>query len=614
MLSCAFGLAACAHDDTGDVDLNVAISALSSADVVGVRVTITGPGMTPMEADLVNVGGTYRGTIGQIPAGSDRLFTGEARNTNGDVIYRGESAPITIAPGPAALVALRLQQVMTPDPFQNGAPHIDSLFVSAQVVVPGDTVDLSATASDVDGDPLSFTWTGPGAFTTASASTTAWVAPTTEGTYALMVGVSDPKQATNAVSVTIQVSAASARGAAKVTADVNTFPQVLGLTLANSRLIEGQAAAATTQAIDADGDALSYAWSSTCGGTWSGVGAMSSLTIGSTSLTACRVRVDVTDGRGGSNFGELDVAVGPGPVAAFAPVIDSSFQSIDTASSGEQVVLRIAAHDPEATALTFSSTSTQGAMVATSTATELEVTWTAPACFLGTANIVLTATDADGQQTSHTFEVAAGAVNCVSNGLLSWWTGDSTTADAVGGRNAVAAGNGIGYGPGVHGQAFVFNGAQQLRAPSAGLPAGAANRTLEMWVRMDGATYEAWLAGYGAYGNGPLVYVVGASSGFVWVSNWGDSIHGGGGIVVPGSGWHHVAVTNVGTQFSLYADGALVASGLMNIGTYTGPGYDMLLGYADSQRRLVGALDDVRIYDRALSAAEIAWIAAGNTY
>lgn len=78
--------------------------------------------------------------------------------------------------------------------------------------------------------------------------------------------------------------------------------------------------------------------------------------------------------------------------------------------------------------------------------------------------------------------------------------------------------------------------------------------------------------------------------------------------------WHHIAATQAGTKASLYLDGKLRASGTLepignapseiSIGRYDSPSFFYF----------TGRIDDVRIYDRALSEAEVAELySAGNS-
>ena len=80
--------------------------------------------------------------------------------------------------------------------------------------------------------------------------------------------------------------------------------------------------------------------------------------------------------------------------------------------------------------------------------------------------------------------------------------------------------------------------------------------------------------------------------------------------------WHHLSMTWDGTTFSAYKDGTLLSSAAQTLTPSTGTGI-LAIG---SQRPFTGTsirftdgqIDDVRVYNRALSATEIARLAAGN--
>lgn len=78
---------------------------------------------------------------------------------------------------------------------------------------------------------------------------------------------------------------------------------------------------------------------------------------------------------------------------------------------------------------------------------------------------------------------------------------------------------------------------------------------------------------------------------------------------VPGGGWHHVAVTgSAGAPFTLYLDG--VPLGSSSIGCTMSPTTSPLtIGGRTNLIALGGAIDDLRIYERELSVAELAALA-----
>ncbi len=67
--------------------------------------------------------------------------------------------------------------------------------------------------------------------------------------------------------------------------------------------------------------------------------------------------------------------------------------------------------------------------------------------------------------------------------------------------------------------------------------------------------------------------------------------------------WHHIVATQTGTTASLYVDGVLVNTATVAaIGNGSGPIY---IGRYNSGYYFNGSIDDVRIYNRALSAQEV---------
>ena len=71
--------------------------------------------------------------------------------------------------------------------------------------------------------------------------------------------------------------------------------------------------------------------------------------------------------------------------------------------------------------------------------------------------------------------------------------------------------------------------------------------------------------------------------------------------------WHHVVATYDGTSSKLYVDGSLEGQ-VAIAGTITPSTAPLAIGRNGIQDtdRFRGSIDDVRIYDRALSAAEVA--------
>jgi formylglycine-generating enzyme required for sulfatase activity len=411
--------------DTGSAEfIGTTAQALSAADVTRVRVTVSGPGIaTPITHDLVRVSGQWRGTIGAIPVGVGRNFHGDAYDAGGTVVYRGDAPAVTITKGTTALVSLLLQQAQAPVPFQNSAPRIDSMTASSNAVSPGDVVSLAATAHDPDAEALTYAWTATGGtFTNGTSLAAQWTAPATEGSYNLTIRATDPKSAVAATTFTVNVAAANARGKAAVSTILNTWPEVALVNASATRINIGESTSLTITASDADSDVLQYAWTATCAGTFNNPSAQApSFTIAAPlpAGNACALVASVTDGRGGTNTGQLSIATGAA-ATGLPPVIDTTFQSSDTAAAGAPIVLRVSAHDPESTSLTFAWAASSGTLGApATTGGTSEVSWAAPAVFGANASITATVTDGSGASTVVAFGVApavAVATSCATPG------------------------------------------------------------------------------------------------------------------------------------------------------------------------------------------------------
>jgi Concanavalin A-like lectin/glucanases superfamily len=189
-------------------------------------------------------------------------------------------------------------------------------------------------------------------------------------------------------------------------------------------------------------------------------------------------------------------------------------------------------------------------------------------------------------------------------GLISWWPADGNANDIQGVNNGILL-DGATFATGMVGKAFSFDGTSRVSAPTTGLPIGNSDRTLDLWVKMNNVVAnEAFFAGYGTFGSGGQTYQLGTYVGnnILFFSQWGESITGP---ALSTGEWYHVAVANVGDLVTLYLDGVAVASGNLHIDTASDT--DLFIGSlpGDPDRRLDGLIDEVEIYNRALSATEI---------
>ncbi len=203
------------------------------------------------------------------------------------------------------------------------------------------------------------------------------------------------------------------------------------------------------------------------------------------------------------------------------------------------------------------------------------------------------------------------------SGAVSWWTGNNTAADLLGNNPGTWSGS-VSYQPGMVGAAFSFDGASDVYTATNSIPSGPSDRTIELWANLattDVHTYqvEQTFVEYGGYGTYGAAYeLLGGGDlytgpGFALVfTQWGSAINTNSPI--PQGSWHHLAVTTASGLDTLYIDGVNLVSQTLTLNTTPStPLYIGGLGLAVDGRtdRLTGLVDEVTIYNRALSAQEI---------
>ena len=207
-------------------------------------------------------------------------------------------------------------------------------------------------------------------------------------------------------------------------------------------------------------------------------------------------------------------------------------------------------------------------------------------------------------------------------GVVAYYRADGSVVDTVGGNNGSLE-NGANYAQGFIGDSFEFNGVQErARIPNDASLEPSSSITVEAWVNSTSAgTFDYILTKgeetgqFGSYsfytsGTGGLIfYVTTTSNGLVLSDDAGTGIWDGE--------WHHVVGTYDGTQVRLFVDG--MEAGTAN--PQSGPirygldaTNDLLLGSFETTVTSIpgttydfpGRVDEVAIFDRALTPAEIA--------
>ncbi|MHA7633771.1 kelch repeat-containing protein [Corallococcus sp. M7] len=412
--------------DTGTARFTVAAPQSLASDITRVVVTSGGTGIPSVSVELAPTNGVWGGIIGNIPAGADRSFLAQAFDAGGTLRFKGSASGITLLADQTTLVAITLQQLNPPPPFDNEAPLIDFVTVSPSSVAAGGTVSLSAAAHDPNpGDTLSYAWSATaGTFASTTEPFTSWTAPASTGLQTLTLTVTDSRGLASSALLVVNVLP-EGEGEAELSISFNASPSVALVGASPTQLVVGQPTSVSVEASDPDGDSLSYAWSASCAGTWTGatssVARFTPSLLPAAACNNCRLTVSVSDGRGGHNTGTVALCVRTAPpVTHFNPVILRSYRSSDTATPGQVLTYEVVASDPEGSALSFSWDASTGILgTPDHGASRSRITWTAPACASASTppTITATVTNAFGLTATRSFAVT-GLPACPERG----WT------------------------------------------------------------------------------------------------------------------------------------------------------------------------------------------------
>ena len=213
------------------------------------------------------------------------------------------------------------------------------------------------------------------------------------------------------------------------------------------------------------------------------------------------------------------------------------------------------------------------------------------------------------------------------SGMTGWWDGDGTPNDLTTNANHGTLVGAATYGPGKVGQAFSFATANDyVSVPDApALNVGTGDFSIDAWVRTTSSDAQLINKSSGTLSN-LTGYYMRIASGLISYG-WGDGNVQVNGVTISSTPlndgqWHFVAMTvqrGSPSTLSVYADGQLIASTPMS-GTNNPTGSltntaPLLIGRntAFQSSGFVGQLDEVELFNRVLTAAEIAAIYDAGT-
>ena len=207
----------------------------------------------------------------------------------------------------------------------------------------------------------------------------------------------------------------------------------------------------------------------------------------------------------------------------------------------------------------------------------------------------------------------------IPNGLIGYWTGNGTTADSTpNGNDGTLVGNTT-YAQGIFGQAFSLDGSGDfVSIPDDDLWSFSGDFTVAVW-----ATF-ATLPG-GSIGNPGSTFIAhdegGGNQDKWWLAMGSDQVNfhiNGPGLVFLAETtlspilldtWYHFAAKREGNLFTIFIDGVAGNSESSSL-PITNASTPLTIGWSEISFYHHGLIDDVTLYDRALSNSEIAILAS----
>jgi|GEM_PF-2381064 len=198
------------------------------------------------------------------------------------------------------------------------------------------------------------------------------------------------------------------------------------------------------------------------------------------------------------------------------------------------------------------------------------------------------------------------------SGLVSQWSAENSALDSNGSNHGALI-NGATYATGKSGQAFSLNGTNSyVEVPDSPSLTISGNFSLNLWVK-----YNSVRSGTG--GNLPNVFIghdQGGGSVPKWVFfsavdglylhlNGSRSVWIGPVAFAPQTGtWYNISVTKSETLYSFYVNGGLAGT-VTDSNTYPDVSGPLTIGKAEELGFFDGLLDEIALYNRALSAVEV---------
>jgi uncharacterized repeat protein (TIGR02543 family) len=189
------------------------------------------------------------------------------------------------------------------------------------------------------------------------------------------------------------------------------------------------------------------------------------------------------------------------------------------------------------------------------------------------------------------------------SGVVGYWNFDDSSNLAVNrvSGSALSVVGATYTASGKNGGGLSLAGSQYLTGTVTNLPVGASHYSIGGWFRTT-STGSQGILGWGSWGSGSRTNALrtDGNTGFYnyW---WSNDLYGSYNI--PTNTWIHIIATYDGTANRLYVNGTQIAS--RNPGTPNSDNSNFRIGTTNTSEWFYGTLDDIVIFNRALTVSEI---------
>ncbi len=225
--------------------------------------------------------------------------------------------------------------------------------------------------------------------------------------------------------------------------------------------------------------------------------------------------------------------------------------------------------------------------------------------YLASSATTTPATTPSAPQSLAVSSVSTGTI--ATNGLVGYWSFDGSSTlgvNSVAGNTTLTAGGSPTYtASGKNGGGLLLNGSSYLSGSVLNLPTGSTSYTIGGWVRNTTLGSQGIL-GWGNWGSTNQTNALRTSSNSFYHYWWGNDVNPAmpSGQTILNT-WRHVIATYDGTTRRIYLDGALLSSAAAS--GLNAQNMNFRIGSTNNSENFIGTLDDIVIYNRALSLAEV---------